>query len=94
MDINVAYSQTANSQDAFKAACAEITPEYVAKFNVQADIDVDDQQKKIVATGKGFELKISFEETSAKASLNLSFFLKPLKNKILQKVKRKLEKTV
>ncbi|MGB0454221.1 MAG: hypothetical protein ACPGJV_10965, partial [Bacteriovoracaceae bacterium] len=60
----VNYSHTDNSEDAYTKAKAEVTPEYVAKYNVKADVNFDDSKKEIKAIGKGFEMTLSFGEAS------------------------------
>ena len=48
------------------------------------------RKREIVATGKGFTLKISFHEDHCQAEMALSLLLRPLKSKILSPIKRHL----
>ena len=94
MDLSVPYSVSSNPDEAYKNAQAQITPEYIAKFNVKADINYDEASKKIEASGKGFTLTLSFKDSETHADLKLSLLLKPLKGKILETIERKLSKHV
>lgn len=94
MDLTVRYQIAGNQTEAYQLACEQITDDYVAKFNVKTDIVYDSDGKKIEAKGKGFTLSLSFEEDLCRVSLDLSFLLKPLKNKILEAVERKLKKHI
>lgn len=94
MDLSVSYSKAAGQEEAFGLAKEQITPEYVEKFNVKADINYDESAGKMEATGKGFTLTLSFDDTKCDVNLKLSMLLRPLKKKILEKIERKLTKHV
>lgn len=93
-DLKIPYSNVTNSEEAFNLAKEVVTPEYVAKYNVKADVTFDEGSKTIAAKGKGFELSIFFADSEAEVSITLSLLLRPVKKTILDAVGRKLEKTV
>jgi hypothetical protein len=94
MALTVNYSKAGNKDEAFDLAKAQITPEYIEKFKVKAGVDYDKTAGKMIATGKGFTLTLSFGKSSVDAKLELSFFLKAFKGKILETLERKLTKNV
>lgn len=94
MDLKVNYQVAKNKLEAFDLARAQITPEYVAKFNVPCDIEYKPDSGLISAKGKGFTLNLQFDDSSCQVSLDLSFLLKPLKGKILETIENKIKKTV
>jgi hypothetical protein len=94
MDLSVTYKVATNQEEAFGLAKAQITPEYVEKFNVKTDISYDEGAGNMVATGKGFTLTLSFDDNKCDVTLKLSMLLRPLKKKILETIERKLNKHV
>lgn len=94
MDLKVNYKVANDKNEAYQLALKEITPEYVAKFNIPCEISNDESKNIIEATGKGFTLSILFTDSSAEVSLKLSLMLKPFKGKVLEKIQGKLERTV
>ena len=94
MDLSVSYNVSSNQEEAFAIAKEQITPEYVDKFNVKAEINYDESAGKMEATGKGFTLTLEFDESKCDVNLKLSLLLRPLKKKILGTIERKLQKHV
>ncbi|OUR97235.1 hypothetical protein A9Q84_12985 [Halobacteriovorax marinus] len=94
MDLSVNYNIAKTRDEAFALAKSEITPEYVAKFNVKADISYDEAKGIMEAKGKGFTLTLDFDDSKCEVSLKLSFLLRALKGKILGKIENKLQKHV
>lgn len=94
MELTVDYNNTNNKEEAYNVAKEVITPEYIAKWNVKAEVNFDDAKKYIEANGKGFTLSLSFSEDSCGVDCKLSLLLKPLKKTILDTVQRKLEKHI
>jgi len=92
MDLTYEYHKFDNAEDAYNRALQVITPEYLAKWKVNADIDQDEEELVLTATGKGFTLSLEFADTECYVSLKLSFVLKPLRGKILSEVEKKLTK--
>lgn len=88
----VSYKQVKNKDEAYQAALAQITPEYIEKWKINAEISYDEPGKKITAKGKGFTLCLSFDETQCLVDLDLSFLLKPLRGTIMEQVEKKLQK--
>ena len=93
MDTKVNYFNTSTKADAYKAACEQITPEYIAKWNMKADIAYN-EPNSITAEGKGFTLTLNFTETAVEVTCKLSLMLKPFKGKVLDTVESKLKKHV
>ena len=94
MAYSVKYSKSANADEAFDAAKEQITPEYLQKWNVNADISYNKPGKKISAKGKGFELSLNFQETETVLDVSLSLMLKPFKNKIVSTIEEKLKRHI
>lgn len=94
MDASVNYVQSKDKSDAFGRAKAKITPDYVAKFQVKADIDYNEAAGIMTAKGKGFTLTLNFGDSAVAVNLDVSLLLRPLKGKIVDKIKRELERNV
>ncbi len=94
MDLSVSYNAASNSGEAFDLAKVQITPEYVAKFKVHPEIVYDKDALEMVATGKGFTLKLIFTDSECQVHLKLSLILRALKGKILDGIERKLERHI
>ena len=94
MAIVVSYSNVDNKDAAYSAVKEYITPETLEKWKVKADVNYDDGGQKIYAKGKGFELNINFLDTEARAELNLSMLLRPLKGKIEEGLEKQLRRVV
>jgi hypothetical protein len=92
MDLKVNYNNVANKDEAYEEALKQITPEYIAKWKIKADISYDKDKGEIKAVGKGFKLGLSFSEDQCKVDLDLSFLLKPLRGTVLEAVESKLKK--
>lgn len=88
MDIRVEYTKQESRESAYEAVKGAVTPELLAKFQVKAEIDY--QEDQIVAAGKGFKLVMEFLDDACEVSLNLSFLLKPLKGKVIEGVKKQM----
>ncbi|TNF00152.1 MAG: hypothetical protein EP326_06890 [Deltaproteobacteria bacterium] len=94
MDKAVAYTQSSSKDEAFENAKSQITEEYIAKFNVKADISYDKDAGKIHATGKGFELTLEFTDSETQITAKMGMLLKPFKGKVIETIERKLTKYV
>jgi hypothetical protein len=93
-ELSIPFTIAKTADEAFEEAKKQITPEYVAKFNVKADVDIDNTKKEIVAKGKGFKLSLSFSGTETSVGVELSFLLRPFKKQVLDAIERKLKKHV
>ncbi len=94
MGLKVNYNNATNKEEAYNLAKSAVTPDYVAKFGVKADVTKNDGNYSMVAKGKGFELSLKFEDSYCQVDLDLSFMLKPLKGKILETIESKIKRTV
>lgn len=94
MDKTIQYTKTNSKDEAYEAVKQAITPETIEKFKVSAQLDYQDANKKILAKGKGFELKIDFMDDSVGMDLSLSFMLKPFRAKILEGLEKQLVRIV
>ena len=92
MDLKIPYANVANKDEAMKKVKGAITPEMLEKFKVKADITHDDDC--VAATGKGFDLKATFEEDHCAVKLELGFLFKPLKGKILEGLQKQFKKII
>lgn len=93
MDLTVNYEKVSTQADAFNAVKGQITPELVAKFNVKADFTYN-EPSMIVAKGKGFELIMNFNETTATVDLKLGMLLKAFKGKVLESVDKQMRRVL
>ena len=94
MGLKIDYKNVTNADDAYKKVKELITPEYIQKFQVKADITYDDAKKTVSAKGSGFKLDLCFEEKHCDLDLDLSFLLKPLKGTILEKIEGQIKKNL
>ncbi|MBC7714070.1 MAG: polyhydroxyalkanoic acid system family protein [Rhizobacter sp.] len=94
MGLKIEYKQITNSDEAYAKVKTLITPEYVEKFQVKADVKYDDAKKVVTAKGSGFTLTLCFLPDHCDVDLDLSFLLKPLKNKILEKIEGQIRKNL
>lgn len=94
MDLKVPYSKLSTKEEAYKEACSLITPEYIAKWKVKADIAYDEFNHKLKATGKGFTLELVFTDTDAQVKCDLSLMLKPFKKTVLETIEGKLQRHI
>jgi len=94
MSLAVDYKKTSSKDEAFSSVREVITPEYISKFKVKADVDYDESDKIITATGKGFTLVFSFDESQVGLDLKLSLMLKPLRGQIEGMMVKELKKVV
>lgn len=92
MDLKVDYKNVTNKDEAYEQALQQITPEYIAKWKIKADISYDKDQGEIKAKGKGFTLCLTFLEDHCQVDLDLSFLLKPVRGTVLEAVENKLNK--
>ncbi len=92
MGLKIDYENLKTSEEAYQKVKTLITPEYIEKFQVKAEIKYDDANKKVSAKGSGFTLILCFYDQHCDVDLDLSFLLKPLKSKILEKVERQIKK--
>ncbi|MEC7275717.1 MAG: hypothetical protein VXV96_05295 [Bdellovibrionota bacterium] len=93
-DLKVPYNKLSNKEDAYKEACALITPEYIEKWKIKADISYDEANTKLQAKGKGFTLDLVFTDTQAEVNCDLSFMLKPFKKSVLETIEGKLKRHI
>lgn len=94
MGVKIDYRQVTNSDEAYAKVKTLITPEYVEKFQVKADVMYDDVKKIVRAKGTGFTLTLCFEAKHCDVDLDLSFLLKPLKNKIFEKIEGQIKRNL
>ncbi len=94
MDLKVPYSKVTSKDQAYSVVKSAVTADLIAKFGVSADIKHDDAAKSMEAKGTGFTMKFNFHESELGVALDLSFLLKPLKSKVLEKVEREVKKVI
>jgi hypothetical protein len=94
MDLKVSYYKVTTRHEAYQEARSVITPEYIAKWKVKADISYDDANTCIKAKGKGFSLELEFTEHEARVSCDLSLMLKPFKRTVLETIEGKLKRHI
>lgn len=90
MSLELNYKNMTNKDEAYTAVKSKFNEEMMKKFKVKASVNADDENQKIRAKGKGFELTLDFLETKVIADLDLSFLLKPLRSKINSELEKEL----
>ena len=94
-ELTYKYTKAQNKQVAFSLAKSVLKEaENNGSFPVSVNFSVDDDFFIISGKGKGFEVKLSFEEHDLDISMDLSFVLKPLKGKILSKIEQELSRRI
>ncbi|MCF8058495.1 MAG: hypothetical protein K9K67_04310 [Bacteriovoracaceae bacterium] len=94
MDIRVPYAKLTNKEEAYKVACSLITPEYIEKWKIKAEISYIESSHLIKATGKGFTLELAFNDTEAQVKCDLSLMLRPFKKTVLETIENKLKRHI
>ena len=94
MVLKVPYNNITTADEAYGKAKELITPEYIAKWKVKADVSLNDATKCITAKGKGFTLELAFQDTQAEVKCDLSLMLRAFKGTILEAVESKLKKHI
>ena len=94
MSMKIDYKQITDATAAYAKVKQVITPEFISKFQVKADINYDDANKQVSAKGSGFKLDLCFYEKHCEVDLDLSFLLKPLKKTILEKIESQIKKNL
>ena len=93
MSFKVNFNKASSKAEAYELVKARITPEYIQKWKVNADLSYDPSDK-IVAKGKGFTLTMSFSDSDCEVSLELGMLLKPLKSMINGEVEKQITNTI
>jgi hypothetical protein len=94
MSVKVQYEKLKDPVLAYDAVKGHITPETIAKYNVKAEMEYSPADKKIVAKGTGFNMKMEFKSDHVFIDLDLSFLLKPFRSKILDSVEKQVRRIV
>lgn len=90
--MKIPYTKCKNAQEAYTEVQKNLTSDFLQKFNVNAQMQFDDQKKVITAKGSGFELNGHCQEDGVDLKLDLSLLLKPFKNKVLSYIEHQLKK--
>ena len=94
MAVKVQYEKINDATAAFDKVKTNITPETIAKYNVKADLQYLADEKRILAKGSGFQMKMDFMADHVLIDLDLSLFLKPFKTKILESLEKQIRRLV
>jgi hypothetical protein len=94
MGLKIQYKNVTSCDEAFLKVKSFITPEYIQKFQVKADVNCDDTKKIVKASGSGFTLTLSFFESYCDVDLELSLILRALKSKIMAKIEDQISKNL
>lgn len=92
--MQIAYSQCSNEKEAYQKTSQVISSAFLAQFKIEAKVDKNDSDLKIKAEGRGFTLVASFLPGYCLVDLDLSFMLKPFRNKIMDKIEENLKKAL
>jgi predicted secreted protein len=91
MSVKVQYVKCSSADEAYAYAKSKITDDYIAKFQVKADVSYDDSNANMKASGKGFDLELNFKEDHVLIDLNLSMMLRPFKKTVLSRIEGELK---
>lgn len=94
MSTKINYTKVTSAAEAFQKVKENITPETMEKYKVSADFDYQEAQNRIIAKGKGFELKMNFLADHATIDLDLSFLLKAFKQKITDSLEKQISRVI
>ncbi|MBP9679920.1 MAG: polyhydroxyalkanoic acid system family protein [Bacteriovorax sp.] len=94
MGLKIDYKMVNGPKEAYDKVKSLITPEYIQKFQVKADVSCDDTKKIVKASGSGFTLTLQFLESHCDVDLELSLILRALKSKILEKIEHQITKNL
>jgi hypothetical protein len=94
MGLKINYKNITNRDEAFLKIKSLITPEYIQKFQLKAEVTYDHQNKIVKAKGSGFTLILSFLDTHCDIDLELSLLLRALKSKIMTKIEDQISKNL
>ena len=94
-ELTYRYQNSSSGDDAFSLAMKALDrAEKENVFPVKVDFWFNDQDRKISGKGKGFEISLEFNESALDIFLDLSFFLRPAKKKILSSIENELSKYI
>lgn len=91
MDLSIPYKKCKDPKEAYTLVKSSVTDEYVSQFKVKANIHYLDGKNLIEATGKGFNLRISFKDSFCEIQLKLSLILRPLGKTVLNSIEKELK---
>jgi hypothetical protein len=94
MDLSLPYKKCTSAQEAYLKVKNNITEDYIEKFKVKANIHYLDYRSEIEATGKGFNLRLSFKEDSCQIQMKLSLLLRPLGKQVMNSVSKELRELI
>lgn len=94
MGLKINYKNSTNRDEAYAKIKSHITPAYIEKFQVKANVVCDEDKKIVKASGSGFTLTLSFFDTYCDVDLELSLLLRALKSKIMTKIEDQISKNL
>lgn len=94
MELKVNYNLAKDKSEAYKMVEKAITPEYISKWKIKAQLSYETEKFIISAKGKGFKLVLDFKDSHLDVDLDVSFILKPLGKKFLKSINEELGKVV
>jgi len=89
MKLEIPYQNVTNKEDAFKKLKGLLHPDTFAQYGLKCDVRSDEYRCSADASGKGFDVNLECLDDKAIVEINLSFMLKPFKNKIADTIERK-----
>lgn len=94
MDLEIPYKKCLSKEEAFVKVKENITEETIGKFKVKAQMDYNQEEGRLYASGTGFDLYAEFGKTSVELTLKLSMLLRPMKSKVLEVLKKEFQKVL
>jgi hypothetical protein len=94
MDLKVNYNSAKDKNEAYEMVEKAVTPEYIAKWKIKAQLTYEPDKQIISAKGKGFKLTLDFKDSYLEVNLDVSFLLRPLGKRFLKSINEELEKVV
>jgi len=92
MDFEINYIKSKSAEEAYQIIKSIITDKSLKEhYKVKAKLNYNDSKLEMSATGKGFDLKISFSENTAFGNIKLGLLLRPLGSSIVGKITKGVE---
>ena len=92
--MQVAYQKTSNAQEAFQVVKESLNEDVIKRFNVKGDIKYNEENLSLNVKGKGFKVEMDFLDSYTEVNIELNFFLKPFKGKVMGQIKKLLLKVL
>lgn len=95
-DVYVTYFKANSAMEGYHIASTYLqSSEAQSKFPVEINFSfVDGANPKVIGSGKGFDITLTFLETKVTIDLNLKLMLRPLKGRIIDSITDEIKKVL